>query len=53
MGEMERSLASADWVIAARCREPSGFLTTLIGDIAMVAFVCGVSIVVSSVVALL
>ena len=37
---MGRSLASADCVIAARCREPSGFLTTLIGDMAMEAFVC-------------
>ena len=34
-----RSLASADCVIAARCSEPSGFLTILIGESAMDAFV--------------
>ena len=35
-----RSFASADCVIAARCSEPSGFLTTLIGLIATEFFVC-------------
>ena len=33
-------MASADCVIAARCIEPSGFLTILIGDMAMEFLVC-------------
>ena len=37
---MRRSLERADCVMAARCIEPSGFLTILIGDMATEFFVC-------------
>ena len=39
---MRRSLERADCVMAARCIEPSGFLTILIGDMATEFFVCHV-----------